>query len=72
MTSSQGLTITLNGEQQDLAAGSTVGSLVSALTPARSGVAVAVNGVVLPRSKWDAAVLADNDAVEVLTAVQGG
>ena len=39
---------------------------------ARGGVAVALNGTVLPRGQWDAAVLRDGDEVEVLTAVQGG
>ncbi|WP_157930625.1 sulfur carrier protein ThiS [Glycomyces xiaoerkulensis] len=35
------------------------------------GTAVAVNGEVVPRSEWDR-TLADGDAVEVLTATQGG
>ncbi|WP_026922435.1 sulfur carrier protein ThiS [Glycomyces arizonensis] len=35
------------------------------------GTAVAVNGEVVPRSEWDRP-LAEGDAVEVLTATQGG
>ncbi|GAB3644868.1 sulfur carrier protein ThiS [Glycomyces tarimensis] len=35
------------------------------------GTAVAVNGEVVPRSEWDRPLL-DGDAVEVLTATQGG
>jgi sulfur carrier protein len=33
---------------------------------------VAVNGTVVPRSTWATSRLADGDAVEVLTAAQGG
>lgn len=36
------------------------------------GIAVAVNAVVVPRSRWGDAALTDGDEVEVLTAVQGG
>ncbi|MEV6526437.1 sulfur carrier protein ThiS [Longispora urticae] len=45
---------------------------VSALTGDRRGVAVAVNGTVVPRSTWTSTALADGDVVELLTAVQGG
>ena len=38
----------------------------------RTGVAVAVDGEVVPRARWAATVLADGARVEVLTAVQGG
>jgi sulfur carrier protein len=49
-----------------------VAALVARLTEARRGVAVAVNGTVVPRSTWETSRLADGDAVEVLTATQGG
>ncbi|MGX6602815.1 sulfur carrier protein ThiS [Micromonosporaceae bacterium Da 78-11] len=49
-----------------------VQALVERLTEARRGVAVAVNGTVVPRSTWAEVPLADGDAVEVLTAAQGG
>jgi sulfur carrier protein len=35
-------------------------------------VAVAVNGEVVPRSRWTETALADGDSVEVLSAAQGG
>ncbi|WP_050986396.1 MULTISPECIES: sulfur carrier protein ThiS [unclassified Streptomyces] len=47
-------------------------ALVASLTSAHSGVAAALNEAVVPRSQWSAAVLAEGDRVEVLTAVQGG
>jgi sulfur carrier protein len=36
------------------------------------GVAVAVDGEVVPRSAWADATLAEGARVEILTAVQGG
>lgn len=64
--------LTVNGEPRDLPAGSSVAVLVGQLTAAVRGVAVAVNGEVVPRSTWDSAGLAEGDRVEVLTAAQGG
>jgi thiamine biosynthesis protein ThiS len=39
---------------------------------ARGGIAVAVNGEVVPRSAWAGHALRDGDRVEILTAAQGG
>jgi sulfur carrier protein len=39
---------------------------------ARAGIAVAVNGEVVPRSAWADHALRDGDRVEILTAAQGG
>lgn len=62
----------VNGEQRESAPIS-IAALVTELTGDRSptGVAVAVNDTVVPRSDWDRTIAAD-DAVDVLTAVQGG
>jgi sulfur carrier protein len=49
-----------------------VAGLVALLTAAQRGVAVAVNGEVVPRSQWAEVALRDGDRVEVLTAAQGG
>lgn len=38
----------------------------------RSGIAIAVNGDVIPRKRWSEHVLEANDQVEVITAMQGG
>ena len=40
--------------------------------PRARGVAVAVNGEVVPRSAWEDRRVADGDRVEALTAMQGG
>ena len=36
------------------------------------GVAVAVEGEVVPRAEWEGRVLAEGEAIEVVHAVQGG
>jgi sulfur carrier protein len=64
--------ITVNGQARDVAAGITVAQLVRCVTDQDKGIAVAVNGEVMPRREWPAAALADHDQVEVVTAVQGG
>jgi sulfur carrier protein len=64
--------VTVNGQGRAIEGDPSVEALVDALTPARRGVAVAVNGTVVPRSRWSVVALADGDAVEVLTAAQGG
>lgn len=38
----------------------------------RSGIAVAVNGEVVPRGQWATRVLIEGDEVDVVGAVQGG
>ncbi|MFI5935702.1 sulfur carrier protein ThiS [Actinoplanes sp. NPDC051494] len=64
--------VNVNGSDRTVEAASTIEGLVASVTPARRGVAVAVNGEVVPRSTWPAAELREGDRVEVLTAAQGG
>jgi sulfur carrier protein len=63
------MNIEVNGEAREGIA--TITDAVAAVTTARRGIAVALNGEVVPRSEWDRP-LADGDTVEVLTATQGG
>ena len=67
--------LTVNGQPTPVPVPATVAAVVAGLTghgePMR-GIAVAVNGTVVPRSAWAATELCEGDAVEVLTAVQGG
>ncbi len=62
----------VNGEPRDLPAGATLAALVGQLVESPRGVAAAVNGQVVPRREWSTTELSDRDAVEVVTAVQGG
>ncbi|SDY76521.1 sulfur carrier protein ThiS [Micromonospora pattaloongensis] len=64
--------LTVNGVGRAVPAGATVAEIVAGVTAETRGVAVAVNGEVVPRGGWPDAVLRDGDRVEVLTAAQGG
>lgn len=64
--------VQVNGERWELPDGSAVADVLERLGAPSSGVAVAVDGVVLTRAAWPRTVLRDGAAVEVLTAVQGG
>jgi sulfur carrier protein len=66
------MTVTVNGENRDLPPGVTLADVVSQLTESPKGVAVALNGEVVPRGAWPATGLAERDEVEIVTAVQGG
>lgn len=66
------ITVSVNGERRELPAGHRLDALVAAHSPSRSGVAVALDGEVVPRATWAEVVLADGADVEILTAVQGG
>jgi sulfur carrier protein len=68
------LTITVNGESRDLPTGATVATVVDlfAAAPQGRGVAVALEGEVVPRTDWSQTQLSDGDRVEVVAAVQGG
>lgn len=65
--------ITVNGASRSAPERTTLDRLVTRLLgqdPA--GIAVAVNGTVVPRASWAEHVLDPGDRVEVVTAFQGG
>ena len=66
--------VVLNGEGRDLEDGATVRAAVTATgAPSEGrGVAVALDGEVVPRRRWDDVPLHEGQRVEVVRAVQGG
>ena len=66
--------VTLNGEQHELPDGATLELAVqeAGAGEAGRGVAVAVDGEVVPRGEWSGFALRQGQRVEVLHAVQGG
>ena len=66
-------TVTLNGERRELREPATVEVAVRASgAPDGRGVAVALDGEVVPRGQWATTQVHDGQQVEVLHAVQGG
>lgn len=64
--------LTVNGDPHEAAEGATVAALVAQVAPDPRGVAVALDGEVVPRSRWASTSLALGQSVEILKAVQGG
>jgi len=66
--------VVLNGESRELPLEATVETAVREAGIEREGrgVAVAVDGEVVPRGRWSQTALREGQQVEVLHAVQGG
>jgi sulfur carrier protein len=66
--------IVVNGERAEVRPGETLTDVLRGLgvTVAARGVAIAVNGEVVPRADWETFALPHDARVEVLTAMQGG
>jgi sulfur carrier protein len=64
--------VEVNGSSWEGPVDVTVAGLVATLCPSPRGVAVARNGVVVPRSQWDDTRLSDGDRIEIVTAAAGG
>ena len=73
MSNRAAATIQVNGKDESVAA-----STVAALLEAREiganarGIAVALNGAVLPRAAWQQTTLSPGDRVEIVRVLQGG
>lgn len=64
--------VTINGRATDVAEGTTVADVVAAVCTSQRGVAVAIDGEVVPRSGWASARVGPGARVEVVTAAAGG
>ena len=63
----------VNGERRRVPAADVRALLVTlGLDPAGRGLAVARNGEIVPRAAWERTVLAPDDHIDVVGAVQGG
>ena len=68
------MNVTLNGERRSLGDRASVREAVAASGAAADtrGLAVAVDGEVVPRGEWDSVELREGQRVEIVQAVQGG
>lgn len=67
------MNVMLNGDVAQVDPGFTVADVLALLeVPTRRGVAVAIEGEVVPRREWEARVLEDGARVEIVNAIQGG
>lgn len=66
------MNVHVNGRTRELEARRTVGALVDDEVTDRRGVAVAIDGEVVPRAHWDDTLVVDGMRLEIVGAVQGG
>lgn len=65
--------VSLNGSEHAFPEGASVRDVIDSLDVTEAaGVAVAVDGTVIPRSQWNEVRLFANQKIEVVRAVQGG
>jgi sulfur carrier protein len=64
--------LTVNGVVIEVGTSATVATVVAGHGGGHRRVAAAVNGEVVPRSRWETTELAAGDAVEVLAPTAGG
>ena len=68
-----GANIRVNGENEPLVV-ATLAALLEekAVDTGQRGIAVALNGAIVPRAVWSQTVLHPGDSVEIVRALQGG
>ncbi len=65
--------ITVNGDPAEVPEGTSLeGLLVRSGHDNRRGMAIAMNGEVVPRGRWSQQRISPGDVVELLAATQGG
>lgn len=66
-------TVRVNGEDRDVTAATVFDLLLAEeVDPKARFVAVALNGVVVPRGQWEQEPLKDGDEIEIVTPAPGG
>lgn len=66
------MNVVINGRAREVAADATLASVLDDFGVPERGVAVALDGAVVPRASWPGTALHADASIEVLTAVQGG
>jgi sulfur carrier protein len=66
--------VLINGEPRELGSDATVASVVRSVHGEHDarGIAVALDGEVVPRATWELTALSEGARVEIVVAVQGG
>jgi sulfur carrier protein len=64
--------LTVNGAAQTVTDGTTLAELITLIHGDGRGIAVAVDGDVVPRPEWPRHELTGGQEIELVTAMQGG
>jgi sulfur carrier protein len=68
------MNLTINGQEQMVEGNPTLAELLTTMgkDPRGKGLAVALNGEVVPRADWPRVQVGNDDKIELLEAAQGG
>lgn len=69
---SETIHVFLNGIGLAVAPGTTLASVVTNSTSLTTGIAVALNSEVIPKSAWATQQVVEDDVIDLVTAKQGG
>lgn len=64
--------IVVNNSETEIPENTTVSQLLESRSLPRTGIAVGVNGKIVPKSEWDTFGLNENDSLIVIRAACGG
>lgn len=64
--------VTVNGEQRELEAGTTVNGLLEQLQLQQNRVAIELNLEILPKARYADQIIQDGDRIEIVHFVGGG
>ncbi|MEM9992344.1 MAG: sulfur carrier protein ThiS [Bacteroidota bacterium] len=65
--------IQVNGKTHTLSAATSITTLLSVLqVQQQTGIAIAINDVVVPRPEWPTTLVNNQDDILIITATQGG
>jgi len=64
--------IIVNGEARHVADDASIADVVDLVSTTRNGVAVALEGDIVPKSEWGATLVPAGAHVEIVTAAAGG
>jgi sulfur carrier protein len=66
------MTVWVNHQEQQLDKVLSLEQLVTQLQYSLNGIAIAVNGAVVPKSQWSQVLVNENDKLLIIKATQGG
>lgn len=62
----------LNDEARDLQGEKNLEEILTSELESTKGIAIAINGTLVPRSSWQETIISENTRILVVTAAQGG
>lgn len=64
--------VKINNEELDFISSTSVSDYIQSLSLPSSGLAIAINNVLVPRNQWETTQFQENDQVIIIQAAYGG